>query len=220
MSHINNTTIREGVIIMAAKLYELNTEILGKLVESPEASQNFIESILSDLPEHVDVETLSDVVVGDLSSSMVAGKSAEGFPQINGIVFQFKLNGKPAEMVLVMESVSYIKWWHDKSFFTLNYYNEHIKCLKGLSVKSKVRRRIVLSFLLDKDINLDKFHTVNTFLTDDGNGNQGKDSTFQVHDINFLCIPDEDTKLAHWCRLLIATDMNEIARIAQNHQIG
>ena len=169
----------------------------------------FLLAVMNDLPES-HVESVEDVSVEELENSPVAGITMRKgeFTNLAGFCITCTIDGVASEIILLNEEIPYMKWWHDKSFFTLNYYNEHIKCLKGLSVKSKVRRRIVLSFLLDKDINLDKFHTVNTFLT------------FQVHDINFLCIPDEDTKLAHWCRLLIATDMNEIARIAQNHQMG
>ena len=179
---------------MAAKLYELNTEILGKLVESPEASQNFIESILSDLPEHVDVETLSDVVVCDLNSSKVAGKSAEGFPQINGIVFQFKLNGKPAEMVLVMESVSYIKWWHDKSFFSYKMYRNHSNINDGV-------RRFVTFIVTDTEVKASRFHAVSCF-----NNNSGeKCESCQIHDI-FAAKQsgNEDSMLENWIRALIS----------------
>lgn len=141
---------------MTAKLYELNTEILGKLVESPEASQNFIESIIKDLPGTVDVETISDVTVGDMNSSKVAGKSAEGFSQINGIVFQFSLNSKPAEMILVVEPVSFLKWWHDKSFFSYKLYRNHSNINDGV-------RRFVTFVVTDSEVKASRFHAVSCF---------------------------------------------------------
>lgn len=118
----------------------------------------------------VTVESVEDVSVEELENSPVAGITMRKgeFTNLAGFCITCTIDGVASEIILLNEEIPYMKWWHDKSFFTLNYYNEHIKCLKGLSVKSKVRRRIVLSFLLDKDINLDKFHTVNTFLTDDG----------------------------------------------------
>ena len=203
-----------------SSLLNINEDIWLSLTEEG-LMPRFLLAVMNDLPES-HVESVEDVSVEELENSPVAGITMRkgGFTNLAGFCISCKIDGVQSEVILLNEEIPYIKWWHDKSFFTLNYYNEHIKCLKGLSVKSKVRRRIVLSFLLDKDINLDKFHTVNSFLTDDGKGGRVKDTTFQVHDINFLCIPDEDTKLAHWCRLLIATDMNEIARIAQNHQLG
>lgn len=179
---------------MTAKLYELNTEILGKLVESPEASQNFIESIIKDLPGTVDVETISDVTVGDMNSSKVAGKSAEGFSQINGIVFQFSLNSKPAEMILVVEPVSFLKWWHDKSFFSYKLYRNHSNINDGV-------RRFVTFVVTDSEVKASRFHAVSCF----NNNNGDKCESCQIHDIFAVKQSgNEDSMLENWIRALIS----------------
>ena len=179
---------------MTAKLYELNTEILGKLVESSEASQNFIESIIKDLPDSVEVESISDVTVGDLSSSKVAGKSAEGFSQINGIVFQFRLNNKPAEMILVVEPVSFLKWWHDKSFFSYKLYRNHSNINDGV-------RRFVTFVVTDSEVKASRFHAVSCF----NNNNGEKCETCQIHDIFAVKQSgNEDSMLENWIRALIS----------------
>ncbi|WP_405349156.1 hypothetical protein [Ruminobacter amylophilus] len=179
---------------MTAKLYELNTEILGKLVESPEASQNFIESIIKDLPGTVDVETISDVTVGDMNSSKVAGKSAEGFSQINGIVFQFSLNSKPAEMILVVEPVSFLKWWHDKSFFSYKLYRNHSNINDGV-------RRFVTFIVTDSEVKASRFHAVSCF----NNNNGDKCESCQIHDIFAVKQSgNEDSMLENWIRALIS----------------
>ncbi len=179
---------------MTAKLYELNTEILGKLVESPEASQNFIESIIKDLPGTVDVETISDITVGDMNSSKVAGKSAEGFSQINGIVFQFSLNSKPAEMILVVEPVSFLKWWHDKSFFSYKLYRNHSNINDGV-------RRFVTFVVTDSEVKASRFHAVSCF----NNNNGDKCESCQIHDIFAVKQSgNEDSMLENWIRALIS----------------
>ena len=179
---------------MTAKLYELNTEILGKLVESPKASQNFIESIIKDLPGTVDVETISDVTVGDMNSSKVAGKSAEGFSQINGIVFQFSLNSKPAEMILVVEPVSFLKWWHDKSFFSYKLYRNHSNINDGV-------RRFVTFVVTDSEVKASRFHAVSCF----NNNNGDKCESCQIHDIFAVKQSgNEDSMLENWIRALIS----------------
>lgn len=179
---------------MTAKLYELNTEILGKLVESSEASQNFIESIIKDLPDTVEVESISDVTVGDLNSSKVAGKSAEGFSQINGIVFQFRLNNKPAEMILVVEPVSFLKWWHDKSFFSYKLYRNHSNINDGV-------RRFVTFVVTDSEVKASRFHAVSCF----NNTNGEKCETCQIHDIFAVKQSgNEDSMLENWIRALIS----------------
>ncbi len=180
---------------MSAKFYELNTEILGKLVESPEASQNFIESVLKDLPECGRIESVSDVGVNDLSSSKVAGKSAEGFGLINGIVFQFRLNGNPAEMVLVIQpNVPFIKWWHDKSFFSYRFYRNHSNINDGV-------QRFISFVVTDANVNVARFHTISKFNNSDGSSCD----TCQIHDIfPVKQSGNEDSMLENWIRALIS----------------
>ena len=102
---------------MASKLYKLNLDVLGKLIESEAASQNFVESVINDLPESK-ANTFSDVQVGDLASSRIAAGAAEGYDNINGVVFNCRIEGKPAEVILINEGVSYLSFWHDMSFFS------------------------------------------------------------------------------------------------------
>ena len=66
-----------------------------------------------------------------------------------------------SEIILLDEEIPYLQWWHDKSFFTLNYFNEHTRAVSD--GYDDVQVRMVVSFILDKDVNLDKFHTCKHF---------------------------------------------------------
>ena len=123
-----------------------------------------------------------------------------------------------SEIILLDEEIPYLQWWHDKSFFTLNYFNEHTRAVSD--GYDDVQVRMVVSFILDKNVNLDKFHTCKHFnkINPDGTASNQPDQSFYIHDLNFLCIPtiqSEETQLSLWAALLIATDINEIQRIAQ-----
>ena len=69
---------------MAAKLLELNMDILGKLVESQEAPQNFVESVINDLPE-TQVGVVSNVEVAEFEDGLTLyAKISYTFTELDG----------------------------------------------------------------------------------------------------------------------------------------
>ncbi|WP_019003219.1 hypothetical protein [Succinimonas amylolytica] len=183
---------------MATKLYKLNLDVLGKLIESEVASQNFVESVINDLPESK-VSSISDVQVGDLSSSRIAASCAEGYDNINGVVFSCKIEGKPAEVILINEGVSYLTFWHDMSFFSYKLFRQHSQVNDGV-------RRYLTFVITDMDVKANKFHTISHF--NDKNGFQA--DSFQIH---YVVIDkqtgNEDSMLENWIRALVAEDAGE-----------
>ncbi len=180
------------------KLYDFKMEVLDKLVESSEAPQNFIESVINDLPETA-VNTISDVSVAELSSNEIAGKVAKGFNHINGVVFNCKMNGRPAEVYLILEPVGYLQWWHDKNFFCDKFCRAHANASDGVL-------RCVTFVITDMDYKASRFHTVSHF--NDRNGN--KIGSFQIHDIYASRESgNEDSMLENWIRALVITSPEE-----------
>ncbi len=183
---------------MATKLYKLNLDVLGKLIESEVASQNFVESVINDLPESK-VSSISDVQVGDLSSSRIAAGSAEGYDNINGVVFNCKIEGKPAEVILINEGVSYLSFWHDMSFFSYKLFRQHTQVNDGV-------RRYLTFVITDMEVKANKFHSISHF--NDKNG--FKADSFQIH---YVVIDkqtgNEDSMLENWIRALVAEDAGE-----------
>ncbi|MGN1393811.1 MAG: hypothetical protein ACI4V7_07245 [Succinivibrionaceae bacterium] len=195
---------------MGTELLELNTDILGRLVESPEASQNFIESILNDLPDSA-VSCVSNVVVGELDSSKVAGKAASNYKNINGVIFGFNADEQPAELTLVMEPVHYVKWWHDKSFFSDKFFRLHCNANDGI-------KRFIVFVVTDVSIKANKFHSISYF----NNKNGERNETLQIHDIYAIKESgNEDSMLENWIRALVTqnqtteeTDSNNVSSIS------
>lgn len=199
-------------------LLTLNNDIWLSLTEDGYMDR-FLKALLNDLPGHK-VTTIENINVSEISSSEVADRTIKRgeFKNITGFCIRAVLDGKQSEIILLDEEIPYLKWWHDKSFFTLNYFNEHTRAVSD--GYDDIKQRMVVSFLLDKDLNLDKFHTCKNFnkINPDGTASENPDLTFSVHDLNFMCIPtipSEETQLSLWAALLIATDINEIQRIAQ-----
>ena len=190
---------------MATKLYELNLDVLGKLIESEAASQNFVQSVLNDLPESK-TNSVSDIQVGDLASSRIAGKAAEGFKNINGVVFQCKVDGKPAEVILVNEGVQYISFWHDMSFFSDRMYRTHAALNDGVS-------RYITFVITDGAYKANRFHSISCF--NDKNG--FKLENFQVH---YIVIDkqtgNEDSMLENWVRALVSKSEAATATTTDN----
>lgn len=178
---------------MGSKLLELNMDVLGKLVESTEAPQNFVESVINDLPD-TQVGTVSDVEVAELGANELASKAAKNFSLINGIVFNCKTDGQKAEVYLIMEPVNYLKWWHDKSFFCYNFFRAHAHINDGV-------RRYVTFIVTDSDVKANRFHTVSNFLNNKGE----KCDDFQIHDIIAAKeTGNEDSMLENWIRALVS----------------
>lgn len=178
---------------MGSQLLDLNTEILERLVENTEASQNFIESILNDLPESA-ANFITDIQVGELGSSKIAGKVAEGFNNINGVTFTFTVDNQPAEMMLIIEPVTYLKWWHDKSFFCDKLFRSHGHINDGV-------KRYVTFIVTDCDIKASRFHSISHF----NNRNGDRCESLQIHDI-FVTKEsgNEDSMLENWMRALVS----------------
>ncbi len=191
--------------IMATKLYKLNLDVLGKLIESEAASQNFIESVVNDLPESK-ANSISDVQVGDLASSRIATGAAEGYDNINGVVFNCKIDEKPAEVILVNEGVSYISFWHDMSFFSDKMFRTHSQINDGV-------KRILTFVITDTEVKASKFHSISCF--NDKNG--FRNDTFQIH---YVVIDkqtgNEDSMLENWIRALVAEENTDEAETDSN----
>lgn len=178
---------------MAAKLLELNMDILGKLVESQEAPQNFVESVINDLPE-TQVGVVSNVEVAELNSVEIAKKAAQEFEHINGVVFKCVVDGKKAEVYLILEPVTYIKWWHDKSFFCDRFYRSHCH------INDNVQRYVTF-IITDSTVKANRFHNVSYFNKRDGS----KDDSFQIHEIVAAKeTGNEDSMLENWIRALVS----------------
>ncbi|MCR4554404.1 MAG: hypothetical protein K5752_05740 [Succinivibrionaceae bacterium] len=199
-------------------LLTLNNDIWLSLTEDGYMDR-FLNALLNDLPGQ-SVKSIENIQVSEIASSLVADKTIKKgeFKNITGFCIKAVLDGKVTEIILLDEEIPYLQWWHDKSFFTLNYFNEHTRAVSD--GYDDVQVRMVVSFILDKDVNLDKFHTCKHFnkINPDGTASNQPDQSFYIHDLNFLCIPtiqSEETQLSLWAALLIATDINEIQRIAQ-----
>lgn len=199
-------------------LLTLNNDIWLSLTEDGYMDR-FLNALLNDLPGQK-VTKIENVQVSEISSSPIADKTIKKgeFKNITGFCIKALLDGKSSEIILLDEEIPYLKWWHDKSFFTMNYFAEHTRAVKEGT--DDVKQRMVVSFLLDKDLNLDKFHTCKNFNKIDENGvsTDSPDTSFIIHDLNFMCIPSqqsEETQLSLWAALLIASDINEIQRITQ-----
>ncbi len=178
---------------MASKLLELNMDVLGKLVESNEAPQNFIESVINDLPTTA-VNSITDVDVVELNSIPLAQKAAAPFEHINGVVFNCIADEKKTEVYLILEPVTYLKWWHDKSFFCDRFYRAHAHINDGV-------KRYVTFIITDDSVKASRFHTVNYFNKKDGT----KDTSFQIHDIVAVKeTGNEDSMLENWIRALVS----------------
>ena len=179
---------------MGSKLLELNMDVLGKLVESAEAPQNFVESVINDLPD-TQVGAVSDVEVVELSANELANKAAKDLPLINGVVFNCKTDGQKAEVFLILEPVNYLKWWHDKSFFCYNFYRSHSHINDGV-------KRYVTFIITDSEVKGNRFHTVSNFLNNKGE----KSEDFQIHDIIAAKeTGNEDSMLENWIRALVSS---------------
>ena len=199
-------------------LLTLNNDIWLSLTEDGYMDR-FLVTLFNDMRE-TKVKEVTNVQVSEIPSSAVANKTIKKgeYKNLSGFCICATLDGTPTEIILLDEEIPYLKWWHDKSFFTLNYYYEHQRALKD--GYDDIKQRIVVSFLLDKNLNLDKFHTLKHMENPDPDNPEQKipDMTFSVHDLNFLCIPsnqEDETQLSLWASLLIATDINEIQRITQ-----
>ena len=197
---------------MASKLYKLNLDVLGKLIESEAASQNFVESVINDLPESK-ANSFSDVQVGDLASSRIAAGAAEGYDNINGVVFNCRIEGKPAEVILINEGVSYLSFWHDMSFFSYKLFRQHAQVNDGI-------RRYLIFVITDMDVKANKFHSISYF--NDKNG--FKSDSFQIH---YIVIDkqtgDEDSMLENWIRALVAedeADSGNVSSISEAYRVA
>lgn len=178
---------------MASKLLEFNMEMLGKLVESSEAPQNFVESVINDLPES-SAKSITDVEVVELKSIPLAEKSAASYEHINGVVFSCKTDGQKTELYLILEPVTYLKWWHDKSFFSSSFYRAHSHANDNV-------KRYLTYVITDDSVKASRFHNISYFNNKDGE----KDTTFQIHDIVAIKeTGNEDSMLENWIRALVS----------------
>ncbi len=203
-------------------LLTLNNDIWLSLTEEGYMDR-FLLTLFNDMKE-TKVKEITSVRVSEISSSRVADKTIKKgeYKNLSGFCINALLDSVPTEVILLDEEIPYLKWWHDKSFFTLNYYYEHVRALENGD--DDIKQRMVVSFLLDKELNLDKFHTLK-YIDKPDPADPTKtvpDPSFCVHDLNFLCIPSDqnsETQLSLWASLLIATDMEEIQRITHK-QLG
>ncbi len=203
-------------------LLTLNNDIWLSLTEEGYMDR-FLLTLFNDMKE-TKVKEITSVRVSEISSSRVADKTIKKgeYKNLSGFCINVLLDSVPTEVILLDEEIPYLKWWHDKSFFTLNYYYEHVRALENGD--DDIKLRMVVSFLLDKELNLDKFHTLK-YIDKQDPADPTKtvpDPSFCVHDLNFLCIPSDqnsETQLSLWASLLIATDMEEIQRITHK-QLG
>ena len=203
-------------------LLTLNNDIWLSLTEEGYMDR-FLLTLFNDMKE-TKVKEITSVRVSEISSSRVADKTVKKgeYKNLSGFCINALLDSVPTEVILLDEEIPYLKWWHDKSFFTLNYYYEHVRALENGD--DDIKQRMVVSFLLDKELNLDKFHTLK-YIDKQDPADPTKtvpDPSFCVHDLNFLCIPSDqssETQLSLWASLLIATDMEEIQRITHK-QLG
>lgn len=200
-----------------SSLLALNNDIWLSLTEDGYMDR-FLLALFNDMPSTA-VKEISNVQVSEISASKAADKTIKKgeYKNLSGFCIHANLDGVSTEIILLDEEIPYLKWWHDKSFFTINYYGEHKRMLED--EYDDIKRRVIISFLLDNNLNLDKFHTCKYLEEKDPEtGKMVADKSFEVHDLNFLCIPnkkDDETQLSLWASLLIATDMNEIQRITQ-----
>lgn len=203
-----------------SSLLALNNDIWLSLTEDG-LMDRFLRALFNDLNE-TKVEKISDVVVTEIGASQVANKTIKKgeYKNLSGFCINCKLDGITSEIILLDEEIPYLQWWHDKSFFTLNYYYEHVRAVAdGFD---DIKKRMVVSFLLDNDLLLDKFHTIKYFDMPDATnpGNVVQDKSFIVHDVNFKYIPEGagQTQLSLWASLLVASSMEEIENITK-HQL-
>lgn len=197
---------------MEARLLKPRLEIIEKLVENTEASQNFIESILNDIPE-THVHIVSDVEVMGFNDAPITAKASAEFPLINGVVFKFIADGVKCEMALVIESVGFMKWWHDKSFFCDKFYRSHYQTNDGV-------KRFVTFLITDMDVKASSFHTISRFNNKDGI----KNDSFIINDIFATKeTGNEENELENWIRALVEGEQkSNVSNItdAQNFRVA
>ena len=109
-----------------SSLLNINEDIWLSLTEEG-LMPRFLLAVMNDLPES-HVESVEDVSVEELENSPVAGITMRKgeFTNLAGFCISCKIDGVQSEVILLNEEIPYIKWWHDKSFFTL-------KCVYNIS---------------------------------------------------------------------------------------
>lgn len=191
------------------------------------ACQNFIESVLNDLEEtknlkNPKLKTVEFTGLSKLSHNKPASQNADlidtnfnpdalgvsvarQFPYIwdHTYVFDFVCDGVASQLFIVNESVKFMTWWHDISFFSDRLYRVHCQKNDG--------KKRYLAFLITDNMfsnSSDKaeftqsnpFHTVSYF----NNKNGVKDENFEVHYIYTVNESGREySNLENWTRALI-----------------
>jgi hypothetical protein len=192
---------------MEAKLLKPRLEIVEKLVANAEASQNFIESILNDIPE-TRVHIVSDIEVMGFSDNSITAKASADYPLIDGVVFKFIADGVKCEMSLVIESVGFMKWWHDKSFFCDKFYRLHYQTNDNV-------KRFATFLITDMNVKASSFHTISRFNNKDGI----KNDSFIIHDLVAAKeTGNEENELENWIRALVESEQkSNVSNITDAH---